>query len=314
MRALLLSALILLAGSHTWAGFACVKALTQKQALKDQLRLALVQYDVSGAVSSEAFFKDVERHIQQAKNSGAEMVVFPELFVLIVLKMIKPVEPEALQLQAMAKNFPQYLREFQKLAQKYQIHLLAGSLPRQITTKGKTSEIRNTAPFIFPDGKVILQDKLTLTPDEIQWQWSPGHQMKLIETPWGKTTVLICHDCEVPQHSNRLAREYPALILIPSMTSSESGFIRVRSSAGTRAIEHRNYVAVTGTVGMVDKDWNNFAQATAFTPSEAGFPWLLKEGTKNASEILMVDFDMKKLRERRFQEGVFPARSQNKQK
>lgn len=268
----------------------------------ENLKLGIVQYPVNGGVSEQTYIETVNTYVQKAKLQGAQLVVFPEL---AAFQMLNNKTEQEQQFTHLAKQFSLILLRMQTIATKHKISILTGSMPRLVEGK-----IRNTAALIFSNGKYVLQDKIFLTPDEISWGWESGTQLKVFDAPWGKSVILICHDCEFPQLSQLLVNEKPELILVPSMTESINGFRRVRWSANARAIEHRAYVVHTGTVGEIEGGWNNYAQASVITPSEPGFPGVLMEGVIGKPEIFMANLDMSLLRQKRQDPGVYPARDQ----
>lgn len=65
-------------------------------------------------------------------------------------------------------------RRAEVLAKELQISILMGSSPRFVG-----QDIVNTAMLLLPDGKKIMQDKVYLTPDEVDWGWKGGTQIKV---------------------------------------------------------------------------------------------------------------------------------------
>lgn len=276
---------------------------------KSDLRLSVVQYAMSGGLSFADFQNKVRAQVLSAKQAGSELVVFPELFTL---DLIRPNSSETDEVAEIAKTWtPQIWRWLTELAREQQIAILAGSSPRYVKEK-----IVNTAALIFPDGQIQLQDKIFLTPSEREWGWSAGSDLKVFSSPWGRMAILICHDCEFPKISQALAKHRPEIILVPSMTSDQTGFQRVRWTAQARAIEHAAYVIHTGTVEPRQNllpGWSHYGQAGVFSPSDSskGFFGLVEESKKiNEEALLNLHLDMAKLRDTRDHLGIYPARDQ----
>lgn len=284
----------------------CSKVLPIKKAsassVKD-LKIALVPFRMDGLTTRFEFLAKIEAAVRQAAQNKAGLVVFPELYISDMVEAAEKTEPFLTQMKKVAvEHTPKVMESLKSLAKKHKIAILGGTLPRQ-----EGDKIFNTAVLVLADGRVHLQNKIFLTPDEKDWAFSPGEELNVIEAPWGRTVILTCYDVEFAQISQKLSSLAPELILVPSMTDNIEGFRRVRWSAQARAVEHRAYVAHVGTIGEADPSWPNYGQASVLTPSEKNFPGVLAEGAVNSSEILYANLDFKKLREARHKVGIYPA-------
>lgn len=269
----------------------------------DSLKVAAVQFPLGEKRTEAQFFEKVSSFIDEAQRNGAQMVVFPEL---VTTEMVDWKGADGPQLQRIAAEFtPRYIQWLQLQAQRRGISILGGTTPRVVDGK-----IFNVAILALSDGKVVLQDKLFLTPDEKQWAWSPGTQLQVFEAPWGKTAITTCFDCEFPIVSQMLAKARPDVILVPSWTSSEAGLNRVDWTAKARAVEHYAFVVKTGTVPNGTSDQPHFGKAAIVTPQEPGFAVHPVEGKLNEASIVYGNLDLKLLRERRDKAGFYPVGEQ----
>lgn len=269
------------------------------------LRVSAVQYPIQGGLTVDAYFQKVEKWIIEAKTKKADLVIFPELIGLDV-KKAKTLSEELIEIPEIAKNVtPKYFDFIKAQAKKTQMMILGGSIPR-MTSNGK---IRNTAILAFPDGTAIFQDKMFMTPDEVDWKWEPGEELQAFTHPkLGRFVITTCYDSEFPQISALLAKANPALILVPSMTGYK-GLKRVRFTSQGRAVEHYAYVVVTGTVsakGSQDKE--DVGQAVMVPPQDEGFPDFVAEGPYNVPALVSGVLDLKHITEMKPKAGVFPAR------
>lgn len=270
--------------------------------LQDSLKLSLVQYPVQNGMQLSAFKEKIRNYVVDAHQSGSQLVVLPEL---MSIDLISRNGDEKTQLEQIARDVTPLYIEFQKaLSRELNITILGGSLPRLFRKK-----VRNTAVLTFPDQRTVLQDKLFLTPDEVRWGWEPGETLHLIDSPWGKTAILICYDCQFALISTLLSKYAPDLILVPSMTGDE-GRRRVKYAGMARAIEHYAYVAITGTIDSVTANRDYSSQALIVPPQDAGFPPLLAEVQKDVPQTLNFTLDMKKLREHKAKAEIFSGRDQ----
>jgi predicted amidohydrolase len=272
--------------------------------LKDRIKVSAIQYPVEYGLSLEQVLAKVTRFAEKSKKEGAEVIVFPELFVLDVLpKGGSGTAAEKARLKKLVdEDQSQIVAHFQKLSRELQVPIQAGSFPRREGT-----EIRNTAHLFFPDGRELQQDKLFLTPWEKEFGWSPGNELKVFDTPWGRSAILICYDCQFAALSEKLAPYQPELIFVPSMTG-DKGFHRVRWAAQARSVEHFAYVVVTGTTDSSVRGREYLGQAAFITPQDEGFPGILAEGKLNEAGVTTATFDLRKLREGRNATGIYSAK------
>jgi predicted amidohydrolase len=109
--------------------------------------------------------------------------------------------------------------------------------------------VRNTAFVAFPDGKLVTQDKLHLTPAEHDMGVEPGDTITTFEVDGMSMAVQICADIEFPEVPRLLARRGVQAILCPSLTWNSRGAARVRIGAHARAMENQVFVLVSTLVG-----------------------------------------------------------------
>jgi predicted amidohydrolase len=307
---LLISPIIPLMLAFSMNAFASGEAVLCAQVLApmDQLKVAAVQYPLSEGKTRSQFLAKMHSYIVSARAQGAEIVVFPELVTTETINW-NGLASEITQLHELAAHFtPEYIQWLQSEARDNQIAILGGTTPRLIGTRTV-----NTAVLAFPNGNLVLQDKLFLTPDEKLWNWSPGEELKAFQTPWGKTVITTCFDCEFPAISKLVSQASPEVIFVPSWTSSEHGLNRVDWTAKARAIEHFAYVVKTGTVPDPSAaQIPQFGQASIISPQDAGFPNVVAEGVRNQDQIVYATLDLKSLRAQRLTSGYFPDSEQNK--
>lgn len=273
----------------------------------ERWKVAAVQFPIENGLAPADFLQKVRGYAREAKAQGAGVVVFPELTALDLIPRGTTEQDAAALKQVAEKLTPQIFESVQAMAKEEGLAILAGSFPRS-TPKG----VVNTAILAFPEGRVVLQDKLFLTPDEVAWGWVGGDELKVFDAPWGRTTILICYDSQFPALSHELRQALPEVVLVPSMTGSK-GLKRVRWASQARAVEHHAYVVVTGTtdpVGRAGRDYSG--QAVFLTPQEEGFPGLLQAGKKDVPSVVSAELDLIKLRQSRVQSGIYSVRDFNR--
>ena len=267
-------------------------------------RVAALQYEIRGDRSLSTILSDVDNMIQGAAGEGAELVVLPELFVLDVWPP-KEEDESAFVRKVAADTTPTLLNELQSISAREDVAVLAGSVPE---LRGES--LFNTAHLFFPDGRSVRQDKMFLTAWGLRVGMTPGTKLKVFESPWGRSVILICYDVEFPSLSQKLVQARPEVILVPSMTESTYGYHRVRWAAQARAVEHHAYVVLVGTVGRPHPKWSHFGQAAFITPQDQGFAGILAEGPLNEPGTTFADLDLAKLRASRTRTYFYPARDE----
>jgi predicted amidohydrolase len=208
-----------------------------------------------------AWAAHVEAKLAEAAAAGAKLLVMPEYAAEAWLSF-KPagLTPDR-EIAWMAEQAPAALDLLRPLPARHGIALLAGTMPW--ADKGG---FKNRAWLLLPDGRVIAQDKLSLTPGEQEpdcWNLTPGDELRLIEWEGLRVIILTCLDIEMPALSVKLAPLKPDLILVPSMTGKLSGHSRVFGCAKARAVELMCAVGACGTIGRAPGTTQNPTNVSA---------------------------------------------------
>ncbi len=194
----------------------------------------------------------VEQQIANAKEGGADLLILPEYasehWMAFAPATLHPSE----EIPWMAAKSAGVLAVLQALSTENDIAILAGTIP----VAGASGQYHNRAHFFTPDRAVIVQDKLSLTPNEQAedaWLLEPGSELNIFTWHGLKLAILTCLDIEMPALSILLAPHDVDLILVPSMTTRVAGYHRVFGCAKARAIELQAAIAVTGPIGNVEQ-------------------------------------------------------------
>jgi predicted amidohydrolase len=216
--------------------------------LSDSLTIALWATNLSVPVNGLAgWAARVEAKMAEAAEAGAKILVMPEYASEQWLSFkpdgLRPTE----EIGWMAEQAADALELLKPLPEKYGVALLAGTMPWP-----EEGGYRNRAWLLLPDGRVIHQDKMALTPGEQDpgsWLLSTGDEIRIVEWDGMRLAMLICLDVEMPALSSLLAPQNIDLLMVPSMTYYLSGYSRVFGCAKARAVELMSAVAATGCVG-----------------------------------------------------------------
>lgn len=271
-----------------------------------KVRVACVQYQMRRVASFSEFARQVSYFVDVAADYASDFVLLPELFSVQLLSHLDTLSPQE-GMKRLAGYTPKFKKLMGELAAKYGLTIIAGSHPVFSGTK-----LMNVAHVCLPNGSVVEQPKLHITPNERKW-WgiSGGRTLAAIETPKAKIGVLICYDVEFPEAVRHLADEGAEILFVPFCTDSRQSYLRVRYCAQARAVENQIYVALAGNVGNLPDVLNmdvQYGQAAVFAPSDFAFArdGIAAEADSNEETVLVCDLDLDNLHESRSNGTVTP--------
>ena len=210
--------------------------------------IAAAQYPVTAHQSWKDWQKHIDQWVAQAVGQKAQLLLFPEYGSMELVSVFAPdiqadIRRQVTELDTLKGEF---CAVFEALARKYQIIIVAPSLP--VVENEKT---HNRAYVFSPQGLAGYQDKFFMTRFEDE-EWgieTPPKKLSLFEAPWGKFGIQICYDVEFGLGAQLLSSAGASLILAPSCTETLRGATRVHIGARARALENQAYTVVSQTVG-----------------------------------------------------------------
>lgn len=262
-----------------------------------KIRLAVAQYPISAHTSFTSWQQHTQNWVNQAVQQNAKVLLFPEYGSMELVSLFdeKTQKSLPLQIQELQSLLEQFKQTYQKLAEQYQVAILAPSIP--VIDKAFAKPV-NRAFFFFPDGKVGYQDKKHMTrfEDEV-WGVGTGDPEQRIFQVFGILFgVNICFDVEFPYAATELAEKGVQVLLAPSCTETMKGLNRVHIGSRARAMENQYYVAVAQTVG--NSPWSeavdiNTGLAACYATCDLGFPddGILMQGQLNQESWYYCDLD-----------------------
>ncbi len=262
-----------------------------------KLRVSAVQYHLHTIPSFTAFVDHVEGYVRTAHEVGTEFLLFPE-FITTQLMSIPNAQGSARDIHELPEFTDDYLALFTRLAKQYGMHIIGGTHIIR-----KEDKLYNCAFMFYPDGTVVDQPKLHITPSEVnEWTITPGEGLNIFETSKGKVAVITCYDIEFPEIVRMAKARGVDVIFSPSCTDDKHGFHRVRYTSHARAVENQMYVVSTGTVGSLPTVGfmrRNFGQAAVISPNDIPFPpeGILAQGETNNDMVITADLDLELLYE-----------------
>ncbi len=163
------------------------------------LRIALVQFQID-PLSPEANLKKAERFIEEASTEN-DLIVFPEDF------LAGPLNGR----NEFADYDGRYVRHFQRLAAKYNIDIVPGSI-----IEGDDAALYNTTYYIDRGGEILGRyRKVNLWLPERSYI-TPGNKVSVFATRFGKLGLIICWDLMFPEIFRAMVREGVEIVICPS--------------------------------------------------------------------------------------------------
>ena len=220
-----------------------------------------------------------EKLIIKAVRQKSDFILTPEISSLFSLNKK--------QLLRICKSMSQdvYLDGVKKLAKKYKIWILIGSLIIKISK----NKLVNRSVLIDKSGKIrTYYDKIhmydvVLSKKEKYFEsktFTAGKKIKSFNLPWGKLGLSICYDLRFPNLYRKLSKAGSLFISIPSAFTETTGKKHWHSLLKARAIENFCYI---------------------FAPAQSGTHY---NGRKTFGHSMIVSPDGKILKELKKSEGV----------
>jgi predicted amidohydrolase len=164
------------------------------------VKIAVVQFEIAQYAPEENLAK-AEHFVREAATAGADLIVFPEDFVVGPLNG-----------RVDYADFEQrYVRHFQRLAARYRLDIVPGSI-----IEGDETGLYNTAYSIDREGSIRGRyRKVNLWLPERSYV-TPGSEIAVFKTRFGKAGLIICWDLMFPEIFREMVRVGVELVLCPS--------------------------------------------------------------------------------------------------
>ena len=177
-----------------------------------KVKIAVVQFESKKNSPAENLAK-AEKFIARASKLKADIIVFPEDFITGTIS----INPKFIDLEGKYKDY------FQKLAKKYHIDIVPGSI-----IEGDKSGTYNTAYYINSSGRILSSyKKINL--------WHPerehvnfGNYLPVFNTKHGKVGLIICWDLIFPEIFRKMAKQGVEIVICPSFWSYGDAGIGVK--------------------------------------------------------------------------------------
>lgn len=243
-------------------------------------KLALCQMNVS-----EDKNKNIEHAcemIKKATSENADIIVLPEMFNC-------PYQNDC---------FPVYAEEYpgktttalSQAAKENNVYIIGGSIPELYD-----GNIFNTSYAFDREGNLIAKhQKMHLFDINVEGgvyfmesdTLSPGNQVTVFDTEFGKIGLAICYDIRFPELSRLMSLEGAELIILPAAFNMTTGPAHWELSIRMRALDNQVYFAAAAPAR------NTEASYVAYGHSMVSDPWgRIVASTDEKESIIYADID-----------------------
>ena len=207
----------------------------------------------------ETNFTVIESLIQQSKAQDAELIVFPENFVCFA----------AGKQRETAAQFEAIQQRLEQLAHRYQIWIVAGTLPCPFRPDGsiiQDGRVRTVSLCISPERTEARYDKIHLFDVQVGdavggYQESrffePGDEVVIVQTPFGKLGLMVCYDLRFPELSLMLRTKGANILTAPAAFTYTTGKLHWQLLLQARAMDSQCFV-----LGAAQQGWHGEQRQT----------------------------------------------------
>ena len=207
----------------------------------------------------ETNFTVIESLIQQSKAQDAELIVFPENFICFA----------AGKQRETAAQFEAIQQRLEQLAHRYQIWIVAGTLPCPFRPDGsiiQDGRVRTVSLCISPERTEARYDKIHLFDVQVGdavggYQESrffePGDEVVIVQTPFGKLGLMVCYDLRFPELSLMLRTKGANILTAPAAFTYTTGKLHWQLLLQARAMDSQCFV-----LGAAQQGWHGEQRQT----------------------------------------------------
>ena len=261
------------------------------------MRISVIQMNVTSEPAENLIHAG--QLVRQAKQTGADVVILPEMFVCTYenasfLAHAEPVQGRIWQ-------------TLSRLAAENEMYLVGGSFP---DLEGE--RLYNTCFVFGPDGAQIARHrKAHLFDISVEGgqsfresdTFSPGNDITLFPTKFGLMGLCICFDFRFPELSRLMALEGAKVLLVPAAFNMTTGPLHWELLFRSRAVDNQLF-----TVGCAPARDEN-GPYVSYGNSIIADPWgKVLSRADGAEAILTADLDLEEIDRVRQQLPLMSAR------
>ena len=238
----------------------------------------------------ESNFLVIESLIQQSKAQGGELIVFPENFVCFA----------AGKQRETANQFETIQQRLEQLSHRYQIWIIAGTLPCPFRPDGSVitdGRVRTVSLCISPEGTEARYDKIHLFDVQVGdavggYQESkffePGDQVVVAKTPFGHIGLMVCYDLRFPELALTLRQQGANILSAPAAFTYTTGQMHWQLLLQARAMDSQSFV-----LGAAQQGWHGEKRQTwGHSGATNSRGQLLSMVQDEGTQLITVPFDL----------------------
>ncbi len=247
------------------------------------LRVAVIQMWAGADAANN--WKRAEGLVNQAAETGAQLIILPELFA------------EYGDLEAAAENATQLVglstARLSAMAKSRQAWLLGGSTcelesePRRVYNTSQVFNPRGVAVAAYRKMHLFAPESGELRASSETAIFSPGDKTSFAETPWGKLGLSICYDLRFPELYRELSAAGCTMIGAPSAFTWFSGQRHWEVLVRARAIENQAFVFAANQFGWHDVQRRSYGHSMIVDPQGE----ILAEAPEDDEMVIYADLD-----------------------
>lgn len=241
-----------------------------------------------------------KKMIKEACSNDVDLILLPEMFNC-------PYENEKFIEYAENKNNSETLNVISDLAKKYNVNIIAGSIPEK-----ENQNIYNTC-FVFNENGNIIGShrKMHLfdidVPDKIRFMesdtLSPGDEFNVINMGEYNLGLGICYDMRFPELSRILTLNNADIIAFPGAFNYTTGPAHWKLLLRSRALDNQVYILACSPSSDENSSYNAYGHSMVVNP------WgIVIAEAKSDEEIIYANLDLSKIKEIREQIPVLKNR------
>jgi predicted amidohydrolase len=227
------------------------------------------------------------RMIRDSAQKGIDIAVLPEIFN-------SPYDNSKFRENAEKSNCGETVDKISELAKELGIYIIAGSIPEM-----ENEKIYNTSYTFNRQGEIIGRyRKIHLfdinIPDKIMFKESdtisPGEELTIIETEFGKVGVIICYDIRFPELVRLMVLQGAKFIFVPAAFNLTTGPVHWELLMRARAVDNQVFLIAASPAR------NTEASYVAYGHSMVIDPWgTVISRASEKEEIIFADLELSQI-------------------
>jgi beta-ureidopropionase len=157
----------------------------------------------------EGNWQTFERTVAEHATEGVDLIITPECYLDGYVVDAKDWDPQRFATIAQDVKTSSYIRRLEELAAKYRVYILFGF------TENAAGKTYDSAIMVDRTGGTVgIYHKTMLQIQDLRF--SPGQELPVFATEWGKMGILICADRRWPESARVERLKGARITLIPS--------------------------------------------------------------------------------------------------